>query len=147
MSTAETTEPRPLIPQLKPFYDAIRPLSWTLVRLTASLILLPIGWTKVTSGFAPVVASMNKWGIVPAEPMAAVVVANETLGAVCVALGLFTRFFAASITIEMSVLVYLMYPNGFNAYRYFLFWCLIMLAIWMRGGGPWSLDRLIGKEL
>lgn len=141
------TEPRLLIPQLKPFYEFVRPLSWTLVRLTAALILLPIGWAKVTGDFGKVVASMTKWGIVLAEPMAAVVVINETLGAICVALGLFTRFFAASISIEMGVLVYLMHTGGFNAYRYFLFWCLIMLAIALRGGGPWSLDRLIGREL
>jgi hypothetical protein len=26
-------------------------------------------------------------------------------------------------------------------------WALVMLAIALRGGGPYSLDRLIGREL
>jgi putative oxidoreductase len=146
MSAADK-ETKLLIPQLKPFYDMVRPFSWALTRLTAGLILLPSGWAKVISGFGPSVDTMMQFGIAPAAPMAAVVVINETLGAICVALGLYTRFFAASITIEMGVLVYLMYPNGYNAYQFLLLWCLIMLAITLRGGGPWSLDRKIGREL
>jgi putative oxidoreductase len=42
-------------------------------------------------------------------------------------------------------------PQGFGwgnrGYEYPLFWGLIMFAIALRGGGPYSLDRRIGKEL
>ena len=32
-------------------------------------------------------------------------------------------------------------------YEYPLFWGLVMFAIALRGGGPYSLDRKIGREL
>lgn len=68
----------------------------------------------------------------------------------CVALGLFTRFFAAAITIEMAVIAYHHLPKfGWTGpgYEYPLMWGLIMLAVAVRGGGPFSIDRRIGKEL
>jgi uncharacterized membrane protein YphA (DoxX/SURF4 family) len=41
---------------------------------------------------------------------------NETLGAVCIILGLFTRFFAASIAIELAVELWIVhYAKGFGA--------------------------------
>jgi len=79
-----------------------------------------------------------------------VLIAIETIGGLCIALGLFTRFWAAAATIEMGVIVYHHLPNfGWTArgYEYPLFWGLVMLAIALRGGGPYSLDRKIGREL
>jgi putative oxidoreductase len=67
-----------------------------------------------------------------------------------VALGLFTRFFAVAIAIEMAVIVYQYLPKfGWTTpgYEYPLMWGLIMLAIALRGGGPYSLDRTVGREL
>ena len=34
----ERTAPRLLIPQLRPFYERVEPLSWLLIRLTAGLM-------------------------------------------------------------------------------------------------------------
>ena len=34
-----------------------------------------------------------------------------------------------------------------QGYEYPLMWGLVMLAIALRGGGPYSLDRVIGREL
>ena len=34
-----------------------------------------------------------------------------------------------------------------RGYEYPLFWGLVMLAIALRGGGPYSLDRKLGREL
>jgi len=91
-----------------------------------------------------------KRGIAPAEPLAVVLIILETVGGLCVALGLFTRFFAAAITIEMAVIVYHHLPKfgwGAGGYEYPLMWGLLMFAIALRGGGPWSLDRKIGWQL
>jgi putative oxidoreductase len=94
--------------------------------------------------------ALVKRGIYPAEPLAVVLITLETLGGLCIALGLFTRFWAAAVTIEMTVIVYHHLPKfGWTerGYEYPLMWGLIMLAIALRGGGPYSLDRRIGKEL
>ena len=144
-------QPRLVVPQLQPFYRWAEPLSWTLIRITAGLMLIPHGWPKLMAGVGPTAANaLMKRGIAPAEPLAIVLIAIETIGGLCIALGLFTRFWAAAATIEMGVIVYHHLPNfGWTArgYEYPLFWGLVMLAIALRGGGPYSLDRKIGREL
>ena len=147
----EKTAPRLLIPQLRGFYDRVEPLSWALIRLTAGLMIIPHGWPKLMMGVqATAQMALIKRGIQPAEALAVALITLETLGGLCVALGLFTRFWAAAITIEMMVIVYQYVPKfGWTGpgYEYPLMWGLVMLAIALRGGGPYSLDRVIGKEL
>lgn len=145
-------EPKLLIPALKPFYDVVEPLSWLLVRLTVGLMLLSHGIPKVMAGVAETAAmTFTKRGVgAAAEPLAVFLIFLETVGALCIALGLFTRFFAAAITIEMGVIAYLAYAkSGWSGsgFEYPLMWGLIMLAIALRGGGPWLLDRNIGTQL
>ena len=145
-------EPRLLFPSLKPFYRAVAPLSWLLVRLTVGLMLIPHGWPKIEAGVAATAASaLAKRGIQPAEPLAVWLMILETVGGLCIALGLFTRFWATAVAIEMAVIVYHYLPAGFGwtkpGYEYPLMWGLIMVAIALRGGGPYSLDRKLGREL
>jgi putative oxidoreductase len=145
------SEPKLLIPQLKPFYDFVEPLSWLLVRLTVGVMILPHGIPKLQAGVAATAATaLTRRGIAPAEPLAVVLIVLETVGGICVALGLFTRFFAAAIAIEMAVIAWHYLPKfGWTGpgYEYPLMWGLIMVAIALRGGGPWSLDRKIGRQL
>ena len=148
MSNGET---KLLFPGLRGFYNWVEPLTWPLIRLTVGLMLIPHGWPKLQAGIeATAKMALVKRGIAPAEPLAIVLITLETLGGLCIALGLFTRFFAAAVTIEMCVIVYHHLPKfGWTApgYEYPLMWGLIMLAVALRGGGPYSLDRKIGKEL
>jgi putative oxidoreductase len=152
VNQASGSKPRLLIPQLAPFYDRVEPLSWLLVRVTVGLTLIPHGWPKLAAGLAATAANvLAKRGIQPAEPLAVVLITLETLGGLCIALGLFTRFWAAAVTIEMAVIVYQYLPAGFGwtkpGYEYPLMWGLVMLAVALRGGGPYSLDRKLGWEL
>jgi putative oxidoreductase len=147
----EQAQPKLLFPRLQPFYRWVEPLSWALIRLTVGLMIIPHGWPKLMMGItATANMALVKRGIAPAEPLAVVLITLETLGGLCVALGLFTRFWAAAITIEMSVIVWHHLPKfGWTGpgYEYPLMWGLVMLAIVLRGGGPYSLDRVIGREL
>jgi putative oxidoreductase len=147
----EDAKPRLLIPGLRTFYEWAEPVSWLLIRVTAGLMLIPHGWPKLMMGVtATANMALVKRGIAPAEPLAVVLITLETLGGLCIALGLFTRFWAAAVTIEMCVIVYHHLPKfgwGERGYEYPLFWGLVMLAIALRGGGPYSLDRKIGREL
>jgi putative oxidoreductase len=147
----ENTAPRLLFPGLKPFYDWVEPLTWPLVRITAGLMLIPHGWPKLMMGIgATAQMALVKRGIQPAEPLAVILIAIETLGGLCIALGLFTRFWAAAAAIEMTVIVYHHLPKfGWTGpgYEYPLFWGIVLLVIALRGGGAYSLDRRIGKEL
>lgn len=144
-------KPRLVFPQLRGFYDRMEPISWLLIRLTAGLMLIPHGWPKLMMGVTKTAEmALIKRGIGPAEPLAVALITLETLGGLCIALGLFTRFWAAAVVIEMGVIVYHHLPKfGWTApgYEYPLFWGLVMLAIALRGGGPYSLDRKLGREL
>src|SRR5882672_3545505 len=86
----ESAAPRLLFPALKPFYDRVEPLSWLLIRVTAGLMLIPHGWPKLMMGItATANMALVKRGITPAEPLAVILIALETLGGLCIALGLF----------------------------------------------------------
>src|SRR6185436_14602391 len=96
----EQAQPKLLFPRLQSFYRCVEPLSWALIRLTVGLMIIPHGWPKLTAGVAATAATaLAKRGIQPAEPLAIVLITLETLGGLCVALGLFTRFWAAAIFI------------------------------------------------
>ena len=147
-------EPRLLIPQLKAFYVWVEPVSWLLIRMTVGLMILPHGWPKLMAGIEATAAQSfvrrGLW-VGAAEPLAVFLILLETVGGVCVALGLFTRFFAAAITIQMATIVSIYLPKGYGwthpGYEYAMMWGLVMFAIALRGGGPYSLDRKIGWQL
>jgi len=149
-------EPKLFIPQLEPFYAWARDFAWPIVRITAAFTLFTRGFSKVTGTTIAAFAtgSMARRGLEPAPLMAFIVIFNEAVGTILVAVGLFTRFAAASIAIEMFILAFL----GHFAYGYSfaqprggwevpLIWGLLYFAIALRGGGPYSLDRLLGREL
>jgi putative oxidoreductase len=149
-------EPRPIIPTLAPFYAWTREIFYPIIRVTAGGILLAHGVTKLmtTTVNAFAAGSMARRGIEPSLPAAYLIFFLETVGAVCLILGLFTRFFAAAIAIELAVITFFVsWRNGFSfsspggGWEYPFFWGLVVFAIALRGGGPYSLDRKLGWEL
>jgi putative oxidoreductase len=147
------TEPKLALPFLRPFYDAVIPLSWPIIRIAVGWNLLMHAWGKITSlppsdamikGYADLGLSAPSFWFWAA-------LATETLGGISLILGLFTRFFAAAVAIEMLVITCLYWSNGFGwmhrGYEYVMLWGLVCFAIALRGGGPYSLDRKLGREL
>ena len=148
---AGAAEPRPIIPALAPFYNFARDASYLLIRVTVGGTLLAHGFNRATIPLSRAAAEMAKSGHEPAMMFAILALINETVGAVCVILGLFTRFFAALIAIELAIISIQFTPNGFawarHGWEFVFLWGLIFFAIALRGGGPYSLDRKIGWEL
>ena len=150
MAAAET---KMLIPGLAGFYASLRDVAYTLVRVVVGVNLLMHGWLKVgTFGLAGVAGYMAKLGLEPAMAWAVAAMVLETVGAICIIIGLFTRFFAAALAVEMAIALWLVHlTKGFavsaGGYEYVLMWGIVMFAIALRGGGPYSLDRVIGTEL
>ena len=154
ISSDPRVEPRPIITPLGSFYDWSRDLSYLVVRLTAGGMLLVHGLMKLTTSSVAAFASgsLARRGLEPAVPLAYAVFLLETVGAVCIMLGLFTRFFATAIGIQFLIITFnAHWAQGFvwsrGGWEYPLFWGLIILAIGLRGGGPYSLDRKLGWEL
>jgi putative oxidoreductase len=148
-----TVETKLLFPGLAGFYASWRNIAYTVLRIIVGYILLMHGWLKVgTFGLAGVSGFMAKAGLEPAAAFAVAAMVLETVGAICIIIGLFTRFFAAAIAIELLIgLLTVHLKAGFavsnGGYEYILLLGVVMFAIAIRGGGPYSIDCLIGKEL
>jgi putative oxidoreductase len=145
------TEPKLLLPQLQSFYDSVIPLAWPIVRIAIGLNLMIHGWGKVSRGPAAFVKPFSDLGFEPAILWVWGGLLIEFVGGIALMFGLFTRFWAAAAAIEMAIISYIYLKNGFSwlnrGYEYTLMWGLICFAISLRGGGPYSLDRKLGKEL
>jgi putative oxidoreductase len=146
------TEQKLLFPGLAGFYASWRDIAYTLVRIVIGYILLMHGWVKVNTGITGVAGFMAKNGLEPSQLFAGAAMFLETVGAVCLIVGLFTRFFAAALAIEIGIAFLVVHMSkGFAAaqggYEYVLLIGIVLFAIAIRGGGPYSLDRVIGKEL
>lgn len=153
MSMAQSESKLLLFPGLAGFYASWRDIAETAVRVVIGYNLFMHGWAKVTgAGVAGVGAFMAKEGLHPGVAFALAAMFLETVGAVCIIFGLFTRFFAAALAIEMGIAFLVVHlPNGFNVYHhgyeYVLLLGIVLFSIAIRGGGPYSIDRMIGKEL
>lgn len=108
-------EPKLIIPGLAGFYEWAEPYTYPLMRFCVGAMLFPIGWTKLQNGMAPVVATMTKYGLEPVGLMAFIVIALELVGALCIAVGFLTRFWAAALAIEMAVISYDRFPTAIRA--------------------------------
>jgi len=145
-------QPRPLFPALRPLYASLETWSWVIVRCACGLILAVHGWGKISRGAEAMAPAFVKMGYEHPVALIYLLVVVEFVGGLAIAAGLFTRFFAAAVTIEMAVITFVHYwPNGFSwlnrGFEFTLMWGLVSLAILIRGGGPYSLDRRIGVEL
>lgn len=148
-----------VFPGLSPFYEKVRPLSYTLLRVAFGLTIATHGLPKLTgsahgSMANPMAGSINLITNVLHLPFAlqlAVFVALlETFGGLAVAFGLATRIFAPMLTIQMAVICIALgpiYPWIDRGFEYPLILGFVALMIAIQGGGKWSADRLIGREV
>ena len=149
---AETNDPKPILPFMGPVYAALEPLSYFIIRASLGFIIIPHGYEKLFLGAAQNTAR-NQVLKVFGDPIygAYFIGGLEFFGGIALLIGLFTRFFAAAFVIEMMVISFaVLYPNWAWTQRgmeYALFMGLVSIGILIRGGGPFSLDRAIGREL
>jgi putative oxidoreductase len=150
--------PKPLIPAIAPLTDALAPLAWPLIRVTIGLMLMPHGAQKLFGLFGGYGLSATagffeaKLGLAPGLFFALSAGLIEFAGGLFLALGLFTRPMAAAVTALMAVAVFNVHlASGFfwtqGGYEYPLLWGLVSLAFVLAGGGAFSLDRRIGREV
>jgi putative oxidoreductase len=152
--TDATIDPRRLVfPGLAGFYQSLSPYSYSFMRFAAGAVLVPHGIQKVFFGSIGFYADViGKAGLPFPLALAYLTFFTESVGAICLAIGLFTRLAALMIWIEMSVIILVFnWHNGYfltnRGIEYALLWWLLCLAICFRGGGRCAVDRLLGKEL
>jgi putative oxidoreductase len=153
------SEPRLIIPSLAPFYEAAKPLTYALLRSAFGLTIVTHGVPKLL-GIAhgsmadPMGGSINlitKVLHLPFAPQLGMFVALlETFGGLAVAVGLATRFIAPMLGVQMvfiNIALGPTYPWIDRGIEYPLMLGFVALLISIHGGGAYSIDRRIGREL
>ncbi|WP_226583921.1 DoxX family protein [Acuticoccus sediminis] len=156
---ADPPPPRLIIPRLQGFYVRMEGVAYALLRAAFGLTIVTHGIPKMLgiphgSMADPMAGSTNLIGNVlglPFAPQLAMVVALlETFGGLAVALGLATRLFAPMLAVQMAAICLAIgptYPWIDRGIEYPIMLGFVALAIAIRGGGPYSLDRRLGVEL
>lgn len=150
---------RLLIPALAPFYERSAHITYAVVRAAFGLTIATHGVPKLLgiphgSMADPLAGSTNLISNalnLPFAPQLAMLVALlETFGGLAVAIGLATRLFAPMLAVQMAFICLALgptYPWIDRGIEYPLILSFLALMISIKGGGPYSADRLIGHEL
>lgn len=148
-----------IIPALAPFYRTAQPISYALLRVAFGLTIMTHGIPKLTgqahgSMADPMGGSINLIAQVlhlPFAPQLALFVALlETFGGLAVAIGLATRLIAPMLGVQMlfiSIALGPTYPWIDRGIEYPLLLGFVAVLISLQGGGPYAVDRSIGREL
>lgn len=140
-----------MFPGLSGFYANMEPIAYVIVRVVFGWIMVMHGWPKWTRGAEAIgKAFATNYGL-PGS-LAYFAIFLEVVGGAALIVGLFTRFFAAALAIELLIaMLAAHWVKGFSVgqggYEYVLFLGIVCFMIAIRGGGPYSADRAIGKEL
>ena len=150
---------RLIFPRLAGFYAAAAPAGELLLRVVLGVTMVTHGLPKLLgeahgSMADPMAGSMNLIGTVlglpGAELLASFVMLLETFGGAALALGLLTRVVAPMFAVEMAVICLALGPTWpwiDRGIEYPFLLGVLMLRFTFTGGGRFSLDRLIGREL
>ena len=145
------------IPALKPVYVSLSGLSEALVRVAAGAFLVPHGAQKLFGAFggygleATGQYFQTQLGFANGSLAALSAGSVEFFGGLLLALGLFTRLSAGALAVFLAVAASMHLGGSFfwteGGWEYPVLWTIIALMFVVRGGGQYSLDRLIGREI
>lgn len=153
---ADTTAPRRYVPAFAGIYDFFDPIALPALRFVMGLVLFPHGCQKLFgwfggAGFEKFVENFDKSGWHPAAFWVALVALTEAVGGLMLAFGFLTRFAAAAIVIFMLNAIWATGHRGFfwtqGGLEYSLIICMVALVFLIKGGGRFSIDHALGREL
>lgn len=118
----------------------------SILRIMSGLLFLEHGTSKIlhippsTMAWSFHIASLQSWaGIL------------ELVGGILLVVGLFTRFTAFILSGEMAVAYFMVHAHGSfypleNKGELAVLYCFVFLYLAAAGGGPFSLDRMLGRR-
>lgn len=143
------------------FFRTPNDISGLILRLSLAIVIFPHGAQKVLGwfggyGFSQTLGFFTQSGM-PA-PLALAVIAAEFLGPIALAVGFFTRWSAFGIgTVMAGAALMAHVQHGFfmnwmgqqkgEGIEYFIPVVGIALALMIKGGGLWAVDRVIAARL
>jgi putative oxidoreductase len=146
---------RYLIPALGKVYARLDGFAYPITRFIVGIVFIPHGMQKLFGvfgggGIAGTTAFFQKLGLEPAMSLAYLVGIQEFLGGICIAVGLFTRFWAAgAIILLFTVIAKAEAIPQFQWFKsqYVVLWLVLCIVVLIKGGGSFSVDRRLPKEL
>jgi putative oxidoreductase len=150
--TSNIDERRLLIPGLAGLYRSIAPLAYAFIRVVTALSFLPVGLDRLFhDGATELAKPIAALGFAYPYAWGWAVTLTESIGAILLGLGLFTRPAAFAIAVEMAVVAFdIMIKHGMfwpaHGLEVALLLGLVAFGFVLGGGGRYSLDRLIGRE-
>jgi putative oxidoreductase len=147
---------------LKKLFQTDDDTAMLVLRVLLGVVFLPHGMQKLLGwfggyGFAGTMDMFTTKLAIPAV-FAFLAIMAEGLGSLGLIIGFLTRVAAFAIAVEMAVAVYLLHwQNGFfmnwfgnqkgEGFEYHLLVIAIGIALMIKGGGKWSVDKGIGDVL
>ncbi|MEQ8627325.1 DoxX family protein [Ekhidna sp.] len=139
--------------------DDILPL---ILRVGLGMVILPHGLQKILGvfgGHGPqwAVDMWQQWWGIPGI-ITWLVILGESIGMICLILGLGTRIVSAALGIIMIGAIYLVHgqfgffmnwysePGRGEGFEFHLLVFTLIIALLIKGGGKWSIDRLIASK-
>ena len=162
-----------LIPALRPIYDQLSIYAGLVLRIVTGGIMIPHGYehffgrgtlpewftgiepeagAQFAAGLEPFSGFLASQGYEPAYLWAVLITFVQFLGGLLLVLGLLTRFAATAISIFLFVSIIQVagefgYWGNVGGWEMPLLWCAASLTFFVNGGGRFSVDYRIGKEL
>lgn len=155
MTDTSVSAPRLMIPGLAGIYSGLSDFAQAALRIGLGGILWAHGMQKLFGAFGGLGISGNaaffdKVGYSPGMFWGTLVGCTEFIGGILLAVGLFTRPAALAVVIFLINAVYFTSKNGFFwtkvGSEYSILLLLVAFYMLIRGAGPWSLDRKLGRE-
>lgn len=156
---AEPVQSRLLFPSLVGLYERGETISYALLRAGFGFAMLTHGLPKLLGtphgSMANPLAGATRLietslGLPFAPQLAILITGLETVGAIMLIAGLFTRLISALFAVQMLVICFALRANFAwidRGYEYPLVLGFIALFLAFRGGGALSVDRLMKREL
>ena len=148
---------------IRGFFATDRSPAQTILRVTLGAVMFAHGAQKLLGwfggrGFEDTLKGFTGGHMHIPAFLAVLVILTESVGALALAAGFFTRLAALAIAVDMAVAVILVHSKiGFfmnwsgtakgEGFEYHLLMIAMALALLVKGGGLWSVDGAIAKKL
>jgi putative oxidoreductase len=147
-----------IVPALAPLWDGLKEIAYPLLRVVMGFVFIPHGCQKLFGWFgAPAMEQyVQSFGRMASWASSASWVyyigVLEVVGGIALVVGFLTRFFAAQFVGFMIIAAFVNHWSlGFfwanRGFELPLSWAVICFVLLIHGGGKWSVDRAMGREI